>query len=80
MNINKITLDYTRNQEGYEVDKLIAAYQKLNDGDEIALLTRTDPKKYFYELFSETKGNFHWIPLRECPGDWEVVIEKSFTI
>ena len=80
MHINKITLDYRLNQSDYKVKNIFDTYKKLNEGDKIDLLTKSDPKKLYYELFPKTKGNFHWIPLREGPDGWEVVIEKSFNM
>ncbi|MCB0749288.1 MAG: DUF2249 domain-containing protein [Ignavibacteriae bacterium] len=80
MHINQVTLDYRLNQNDYKVEKIFDTYKKLNEGDEITLLAKSDPKKLYYELFSETKGKFHWIPLKEGPDEWKVVIEKSLTI
>ncbi|MBL1213981.1 MAG: DUF2249 domain-containing protein [Ignavibacteriae bacterium] len=80
MAINKITFDHRLNQGDYEAEKIFNTYKKINEGDEIALLTKSDPKKLYYKLFSKTRGSFHWVPLKEGPNEWKVIIEKSLTI
>lgn len=80
MKINKIILDYRMKEYGDKAAAIFNIYEMLEEGDEIDLITKTDPMKLYYEVFSKTNGNFHWIPLKEVPGEWEVLIEKSFTV
>ncbi len=80
MDINKITLDCRLRKCDDKIVKIFNTYETLYEGNEIVLITKTDPMRLYYELLSKTNGNFHWIPLKEGPNEWKVLIEKSFNI
>ncbi len=56
------------------------SFNTINNGETIHLKTTSNPKKLFYELFDKEHGNFYWIPIKDGPNEWDVMIKKSFGI
>jgi uncharacterized protein (DUF2249 family) len=78
--MHKITLDCRAKECTDKIAKIFNSYETLDDGGEISLMTGSDPIKLYYEMLTKTNGNFHWIPIKEGPNDWQVLIEKTFTM
>lgn len=74
--MDKITLDYRANGYGDKIAEIFDYYNTLDDGGEISLITESDPMKLYYEIHSKTNGNFYWVPIKDGPSEWEIVIEK----
>ncbi len=55
-------------------------YKAIDSGEAIQLITNSDPQNLFYEMLSKEKGNFHWVTLEDGPKEWNILIEKTFSM
>jgi uncharacterized protein (DUF2249 family) len=66
----KCSLEYSKISENFKI---------VENGGSIHLKTTTDPKKLFYEMLNKEDGNFYWIPVKDGPNEWDIMIEKTST-
>jgi uncharacterized protein (DUF2249 family) len=64
----KCSLEYVSIEENFN---------SISNGESIQLKTTINPKKLFFELLTKQRGKFYWIPIKDGPNEWDVMIEKS---
>ena len=56
------------------------SFKSISNGESIQLKTTKNPEKIFFELLNKERGNFYWIPIKDGPAEWDVMIEKAYTM
>jgi uncharacterized protein (DUF2249 family) len=78
MTINLI--DCRKKECSLEYASISENFNSIDEGESIELKTTKNPKKLFYEMLNKEHGNFYWIPIKDGPAEWDVMIQKSFKI
>ncbi len=76
MNTNNNIIDCRNKPCSITYENIIENFTSLNYGEYFLLRTTSNPKKLFYELLDKERGNFYWVPLKDGPNEWNVMIEK----
>jgi len=74
------TIDCRKKKCSLEFASIAENYNSISNGESIQLKTTSNPKKLFYELLNKEHGNFYWIPIKDGPNEWDVMIEKSSNV
>ncbi len=77
---NNILIDCRGKNCKLEYESIAEDFKSIHSGQSIRLVTDSDPNKLYYELLAKERGNFYWALLKDGPKEWDVMIEKTYTL